>query len=347
MRLGLRLGYSPSPMTIPMDQILEAERLGFDSVWTSESYGSDAVTPAAWVLARTTKIKVGTAILQMPARTPTCTAMTAMTLQALSGGRFLLGLGPSGPQVVEGWYGVPFGKPITRTKEYVAILHKIFARQAPLTHDGEHYQIPYHGPDATGLGKPLKSILHGDPNTKIYTAAITPAGIRCAAEVADGFFPVWMNPKRFDLFKPDLDKGFAAAGNAKSLSDFDVAPFVGLMPGDDVDACRLPVKQLMALYIGGMGARDKNFYNDYTKRLGFEEAAVTIQDLFLDGKKEEAAAAVPDALVDACALVGPAGRIRERLSEWKAAAKRGEVGTLILSAGAGVEALRLVAEEVL
>lgn len=347
MKLGLLLGYSPSQMTIPMERVLEVERLGFDSVWTSEAYGSDAVTPAAWVLARTTKIKVGTAIMQMPARTPTCTAMTAMTLQALSGGRFLIGLGPSGPQVVEGWYGVPFGKPITRTKEYVAILRKIFARDEPLIHDGEHYQIPYTGPGATGLGKPLKSILHGDPDVQIYTAAITPAGIRCAGEVADGFFPSWMDPNKFDLFKDDLEKGFAAAGNGKSLSAFDVAPFVNLVLGDDVEACRLPVKKMMALYIGGMGARNKNFYNDYTKRLGFEEAAQSIQELFLAGKKEEAEAAVPDELVDSCALVGPAGRIREQLGDWKAAAKRGEIGTLVLSARASIEALRLVAEEVL
>jgi len=347
MKLGLLAGYSPAEMKVPMDKVLEAENLGFESVWTAEAYGSDAVTPAAWILAQTSKIKVGTAIMQMPARTPSCAAMTAMTLQAMSGNRFLLGLGPSGPQVVEGWYGVPYGKPVTRTKEYISIIRKIFERKEPLTHDGEHYHIPYTGEGSTGLGKPLKSILHPNPDLKIYTAAITPAGLRCAAEVADGVFPIWMNPEKSNLFEEDFNTGFSKAETGKSLKDFDVAPFVTLSMGDDLEACRVPIKNMMALYIGGMGARSKNFYNDYAKRLGYEAEAVKIQDLFLDGKKAEAAAEVPDDLVDQCSLCGPADRIKDRLQAWKEAGKRGEVGSMLLSANASVEALRLVAEEVL
>ena len=346
MRLGLNVDYGGRDFSIDMDMIEEAERLGFDSVWTSEAWGSDAVTPATWILARTTKIKVGTAIIQMAARTPSMAAMIAMTLQALSGGRFILGIGPSGPQVIEGWYGVPYGRPLTRTREYISIIRKILAREAPVEHQGYHYQIPYTGGGATGLGKPLRSILHGDPSLKIYTGAISPAGIRTAAEVADGFLPLWLNPERFDLFEGPLTEGFAKAGGGKSLASFDVLPFVTICLGDDLEACRQPIKADLALYIGGMGARDKNFYNDWAKRLGYEAAAVRIQDLFLDRKRAEAAAAVPDELVDEVALVGPRERIVERLAGWKAAAARGEVHTLVAGANTAEE-IRLLAEEVL
>ena len=346
MRLGLLAGYSPAKLDIPMDNIREAEALGFDSVWTAEAYGSDAVSPAAWILAQTEKIKVGTAIMQMPARTPACTAMTAQTLHALSGGRFLLGLGPSGPQVVEGWHGVAYGRPLTRTREYIAIIRNVLERKERLTFDGYHYQIPYRGDDATGLGKPLKSILHGDPSLPIYTAAISPNGVRCSAEVADGVFPVWMNPERFDLFEDSLNEGFAKAGGGKSLKDFDVAPFVTCIMGDDLEACQGPVRGQMALYIGGMGARGKNFYNDYTKRLGYEEAAIEIQDLYLDGKKAEAMAAVPDALIDDVALVGPWERIKDRLQAWKEAGRKGHVGSMLIGGGPPA-LLRHLAEELL
>ncbi|MFQ5634704.1 MAG: LLM class F420-dependent oxidoreductase [Gammaproteobacteria bacterium] len=346
MKLGLMAGYSPAQLALPMDLILEAERLGFDSVWTAEAYGSDAVSPAAWLLAKTTRIKVGTAIMQMPARTPTMAAMTAMTLDALSGGRFMLGIGPSGPGVVEGWHGVQYGRPLTRTREYIAIIRKIIERRAPLEHSGHHYQIPYNGEGATGLGRPLKSILHGDPGLKIYTASITPNGLRCSGEIADGVFPIWMNPERFDLLAPHLEEGFAAAGAGKSLDDFDVAPMVSVVPGDDVDACRGLVREHMALYIGGMGPPGKNFYNDYASRMGYAEEAAQIQKLYLSGSKVEAARAVPEQLVDDCALVGPPERIRERLGAWKEAGRRGHVGTLIAGT-ASVDALRLLAEELL
>jgi F420-dependent oxidoreductase-like protein len=342
MRLGLTAGYSGAKLEVNIDLILEAERLGFDSVWTAEAYGSDAVTPLAWIAARTTKIRLGTAILQMPARTPAMTAMTAMSLDSISGGRFILGLGPSGPQVVEGWHGVPYGKPLTRTREYVQIVRKILAREEPLEHKGEVYQIPFTGPGATGLGKPLKSILHGRKDLPIYTASIGPAGVACSAEVADGLIPVWMNPERFDLLEDSLEKGFARAGGGKSLSSFAIAPFVTVVMGDDLARCRMPVKGMLALYIGGMGARGKNFYNDYAVRLGYPAEAKRIQDLYLDGKKGEAMAAVPDRLVDEIALVGPASRIRERLAAWKASPV-----TDLLVGGAQPEALRLLAEEVL
>ena len=346
MKLGILAGYSPASMNVPIDLIKEAESLGYDSVWTAEAWGSDAVSPVAWILAQTTKIKAGTAIMQMPGRSPAMTAMTAMTLYALSQGRFILGLGPSGPQVVEGWHGVAYGRPLTRTKEYISIIRKILAREERLTHEGFHYQIPFQGEGASGLGKPLKSILHGDPALQIYTASISPAGMECAGEVADGVFPVWMNPERFDVFEESLQKGFAKAGGGKSLDNFDICPFVTVIMGDDIEKCRMPVKMSMALYIGGMGARDKNFYNDYAKRLGFEEEAVKIQDLFLDGKKAEAAAAVPDELVDACHLVGPRDRIIDRLQAWKQAGSKRHVSSMLIGAGSP-DVLRALAEEVL
>jgi F420-dependent oxidoreductase-like protein len=329
-----------------MAQVMEAERLGLHSVWTSEAYGTDAVSTAAWILARTARIRVGTAIMQMPARTPTCAAMTAMTLNAMSGGRFLLGIGPSGPRVVEGWYGVPYGRPLSRTREYVDIIRQIAAREAPLVHRGRDYRIPYDGPDATGLGVPMKSILHADRDLKIYTAAITPKGIACAAEVADGVFPIWMSPERPELIEPHVAEGLGRAARPRERSAFDVAPLVSVSLGDDLERARRPVREHMALYIGGMGPRGRNFYNDYARRMGYEEAAQRIQDLYLSGERTAAAAAVPDELLDEVALIGPAARIRERLQAWKEAGKRGHVGSL-LAAGCSVEALRLLAEEIL
>lgn len=344
MKLGLIGGYGGRKLSIPLDHIHHAEALGYDSVWTAEAYGSDAVVPAAWILARTEKIKVGTAIMQMPARSPAMTAMTAMTLAELSGGRFILGLGASGPQVVEGWHGVPYGKPVTRLKEYVRIVKQIIARQAPSTFDGEQYQLPYTGTGATGLGKPLKSILHCEEDIPIYAANITPRGVQAAAEVADGVFPIWMDPDKSAVLDEPISQGLAAAG--RSRTEFDVAPFVTLAMGDSVEAAMAPLRGNMALYIGGMGARNKNFYNDYAKRLGFEDAAVKIQDLYLAGRRDEAMAAVPAELIDACHLVGPAGRIRERLQRWKQAGAEGRVSTMLIGGGSR-EALEVVAEEML
>src|SRR5215467_8381537 len=307
MKLGLVTGYTGAG--VPMDLIHGAEDAGFDSVWTAEAYGSDAIVPLTWIAAQTRKIKLGTGIMQMPARTPAMTAMTAMTLDAMSGGRFILGIGPSGPQVVEGWHGMPYGKPLQRTREYIEIVRKILARETPVELDGKEYQIPYHGPGSSGLGKPLKSIMHGRKDMKIYTASISPKGIALAAEIADGVIPVWMIPERYDIYDGPLKAGFAKTGGKKSAANFDVAPFVQCIMGNDLEKCRMPVKGMLALYIGGMGARSKNFYNDYARRLGYEEAAARIQDLYLAGQKALAMAAVPDALVDEVALVGPRARI--------------------------------------
>jgi F420-dependent oxidoreductase-like protein len=339
MQLALSLNYSGATLAVDLDRVLEAERLGYASVWTAEAYGSDAVSPAAWVAARTTRIHVGTSIMQIPARTPAMTAMTAMTLDALSGGRFRLGLGVSGPQVAEGWHGQPFGKPLVKTREYVEIVRAILRREKPLEFRGEYYRIPYAGPDATGLGKPLKSILHGRASLPIYLAAVGPKNVSLAAEIADGWIPVFYSARRAALFSEWLDVGFKAAG--RSPQAFDVMPMVTVVVGPDVTACRALVKPRVALYVGGMGARGRNFYNDIARRYGYEDAAKTIQDLYLSGRKAEAEAAVPDALVDEVALCGPKERIRERLTEWKSAG----VTTLMVSGDA--DAVRTLAELVL
>lgn len=345
MRLGILLRTTGALPNLDMDIVLEAERLGYDSAWAGEAYGGDAVTPIAWMLACTTRIKGGTGIMQMPARTPACAAMTAMSLQALSGGRFLCGIGPSGPQVAEGWHGQPYGKPLTRTKEYVSIIRQIFARSGPLAHRGEHYQIPYVGPGATGLGKPLKSIVHPNPDLKIYTAAIGTAGLRTAGEVADGVLPFLMSPEKADLIAGPVLEGISKASTGNSLDNFDIAPYVRIRMSDDVEACRNAIRPELALYIGGMGARNKNFYNELAKRMGYEAEAAAIQDLFLAGKREEAAAQVPAALIDETSLVGSRDRIVDRLQAWKAVAKAGKVRTLLLS-GVTIESARTVAEAV-
>ncbi len=333
MKLGFLLGYSGKRITIPIDLIKQAEAMGFDSVWTAEAYGNDAVSSASWILAQTEKIRVGTAIMQMPARTPAMCAMTTMSLHQLSNGRFIAGLGASGPQVVEGWHGVPYGKPVTRTKEYIQIMRKIMGREGPVEFDGSIYHMPNKGEGTTGLGKPLKSILEPAPDVPIYTASITPAGLRCAGEVADGVFPVWMDPEKYDVLGEHLEEGFARAGNGKSLDNFDVAPFVTVSMNDDLDAAFDALRPYLALYIGGMGARNKNFYFDYATRLGYGDAAKKIQDLYLDGKKDEAAAEVPTDLIDAVSIVGSADRIRDRLQRWKEAGKRKEVGSMLLGVG--------------
>jgi F420-dependent oxidoreductase-like protein len=338
MRLGLNVGYSGSRMTIDLPLVQEADRLGYHSVWTAEAYGSDAVTPLAWIAGQTKSIHVGSAIMQMPARSPAMTAMTATTLDQLSNGRFLLGLGVSGPQVVEGWHGVVYGKPLVRTREYVSIVRKIWAREQPLEHTGEHYQIPYRGPGASGLGKPLKSILHGR-QIPIYIAAIGPKSVEQPAEIADGWLPIFYSPYRTQAYRGALEKGFQRAGGGKSLATFDVAPSVTVIQGDDVQACLDFIKPMLALYVGGMGARGKNFYNDLACRYGFEEAAKKVQDLYLDGKKAEATAAIPNELADEISLVGPAARIRDRLGAWR------ESGITTLIAGSRqVEALQTLAE---
>lgn len=325
MKLGIFIGYSGAQMRLPVEFIQQAERLGWDSVWTSEAYGSDAITPLAYLAAVTTRIKLGTAILQIPARTPAMTAMTTSTLDALSGGRMLVGLGLSGPQVVEGWHGQPYGKPAVRMREYVQVLRKIWAREEPVAFEGQEYQLPYHGPGATGLGKPLKSILHGR-QLPVYMATLGPTNIRQTAEIADGWLPAFFSPYRMDVFRPNLEAGFARAGNGKSYKDFDIAASCGVIIDDDVKAALARTKPGIALYVGGMGAKDKNFYNDLMHQYGYGDAATRIQELYLSGRKAEAEAAVPDELADEMALVGPVARIRERYRAWEDAG----VGTLLI-----------------
>jgi F420-dependent oxidoreductase-like protein len=346
MKLGFLLGYSGKRIHIPIDAIKQAESMGYDSVWTAEAYGNDAVTSASWVLAQTEKIRVGTAIMQMPARTPAMCAMTSMSLHQLSGGRFIVGLGASGPQVVEGWHGVPYGRPVTRTREYIQIMRKIMGREGPVEFDGKVYQMPVKGEGTTGLGKPLKSILDASPEIPIYTASITPAGLRCAGEVADGVFPVWMDPDKYDVLGKDIEAGFEKAGGGKSLQNFDIAPFVMVALNDDLDAAFDSLRPWLALYIGGMGAKGKNFYHDYATRLGYGEMATRLQDLYLSGQKAEAEALIPNDLLDAVSLIGSKDRIRERLAPWKEAGKKGQVGSMLLSAH-DPEVLELIAHEML
>ncbi len=266
--------------------MLEAERLGYYAIWMAESYGSDAVTPLAWLGALTSTIHMGTAILQMPARTPAMTAMTAMTLDQLSGGRMLLGLGVSGPQVVEGWHGRPYGKPLARTREYVSILRQIFTREDRLRHGGTQYQIPYQGKGATGLGKPLKSILHGRADLPIYLAAIGPKNVQLTAEIADGWLPFFLSPHHFDaVYREAIEAGFAKASGGKGWKNFDISATVPVVVGDNVEASRNQIKPLLALYVGGMGTKEKIFYYNLACRYGYEDAANQIQDHFLAGNK--------------------------------------------------------------
>lgn len=338
MRLGLNLGYWSANPEDNVALAREADRLGFHSVWTAEAYGSDAVTTLTWLAAKTEKINVGTAIMQMTARAPAMTAMTAATLDLLTGGRMLLGIGASGPQVVEGWHGVPYGKPVARAREYVDIVRKILKREQPLEHHGEHYDIPTNS--GSGLGKPLKLIIHPlRSHIPIYIAAVGPKNVALAAEIADGWLPIFFSPQRVNVYREWLDEGFAKAGGGKNLSSFDIAPTVTIRMGDDVANCRNMIKPHLALYIGGMGAREQNFYFNIACRYGYEDAANKIQDLFLAGKRMEAVMAVPDELVDEVALCGPRERIAERLVAWK------ECGITTLICGAeDIDTLRVMAE---
>lgn len=340
MRLGLNAGYSGSTIDLPLALIQEADRLGYYAVWTAEAYGSDAVTPLAWIGAQTERIHLGTAIMQMPARTPAMTAMTAITLDQLSGGRMLLGLGASGPQVVEGWHGQPYAKPLGRTREYVAIVRAVLAREKPLIHQGEHYQIPYTGPGSVGLGKPLKSIIHGRADLPIYLAAIGPKNVELAAEIADGWLPIFFAPEHYaENFAAAVETGFAAAGKGKNMANFDIAPTVPVVMGDDLPNCWMQVKPFLALYIGGMGAKSQNFYYNLACRYGYEQAADSIQAAYLQGDKVAAILAVPDALVDAVALCGPRARIADRLQLWQAS----PITTLNINADS-LETVRMMAE---
>jgi F420-dependent oxidoreductase-like protein len=326
------MGYPP-PGTNPTELIElahEAERIGYDSAWAAEAWGTDAATVLAWLAATTTTLNVGSAIFQIPARTPTNTGMTAATLDLMSGGRFLLGLGVSGPQVVEGWHGEPWGKPIAKMREYVEIVRAVLRRQT-IEHQGEHYAIPYSGSNGTGLGKPLKLMARPlRAEVPIYLAVFKPRSVELAAEIADGWLPIFFSPERA---RQSFPAPFARGDG------FDIAPSVPALVADDVGTARDALRPYYALYIGGMGAPGANFYNDLVVSYGFEGDAKRIQDLFLDGKQRDAAAAVPDALIDEMALVGPADRIRERLAAWEESG-----ATTLLISTRDLTTLRTVAE---
>ena len=318
MKLGLSIGYSKAQLDVPVQLVQRAEELGYDSVWTAEAYGSDAVTPLAYLAAKTSRIKLGTGIMQLAARTPANAAMSAATVDALAGGgRFIAGIGVSGPQIVEGWYGQPWGKPYWRMRDYVSIMRKIFAREAPVAHEGREISLPYKGEGATGLGKPLKSILHMNPHIPIYLATGNETTVKLTAEIADGWLPMGFVPGSMKEYRPWLEEGFKRAGNGKGFKDFTVLASVHVEIDSDVKAALQRLKPEVALYVGGMGHKTKNFHNDIMVRRGFGDAARRIQELYLAHRKEEAIAAVPDEWVDLKSLVGPPARIRERYRAWE------------------------------
>ncbi|MGP3936674.1 LLM class F420-dependent oxidoreductase [Nonomuraea sp. KM88] len=332
MKLGLNLGYWQRGADDATESVLAAERLGYDSVWTAEAYGSDVFTPLAWYGARTSRIKLGTSIAQISARPPVTTAMTAMTLDHLTGGRLLLGVGASGPQVVEGWYGRPFAKPLARTREYVEIMRKVWRREEPVTSDGPHYPLPLAG----GLGKPLKLITHPlRPDIPVYLGAEGPKNVALAAEIAQGWLPLFAFPSKIEEMY-----GASLAGAPEG---FDVAAMVMVVISDDVRSALDGVKMMLTLYIGGMGAKHRNFHADIIGRMGYAEAAEHIQSLYLAGKKDEAFRAIPDELADGISLVGPPGRIKERLELWRAS----PVTSLLVMGPRDEPSLKLVRDLVL
>lgn len=317
MKLALAIGYSGAQMALPVARVQRAEALGYYSVWSAEAYGSDALSPLAYLAAVTQRIKLGSGIIQLAARTAANAAMTAATIDAMAGGdRMLLGIGVSGPQIVEGWYGEPWGRPYHRLKDYVAIIRKIWARAAPVTHDGSEISLPYRGPGAVGLAKPLKSILHMNAKIPIYLGTGTEATVRLTAEIADGWLPLGFVPGSMPEYLPWLTEGFARAGGGKSLRDLEIMPNCYVRVDTDVKAALAALKPETALYVGGMGARSKNFHKTMMIRRGFGAAAERIQELYLAGRKDEAAAAVPDEWVDQKSLVGPRARIMERYRAW-------------------------------
>jgi F420-dependent oxidoreductase-like protein len=338
LKLGLNTGYwSAGPPPGVEEAVAEADRLGFDSMWTAEAYGSDVLTPLAWWGAKTSNIRLGTAIMQMSARQPAAAAMAAMTLDHLSGGRFILGVGVSGPQVVEGWYGRPFEKPLARTREYVQIIRDIVARQDRVTSAGPHYPLPY--PNGTGLGKPLKATIHPyRDDIPIFLGAEGPKNVALAAEICDGWLALFFSPRNQEFYSEALAEGFARDGARRSFDDFEICATVPLIINEDVEQAADYLRPMYALYFGGMGARGANFHHDVAVRLGYEAEAKRVQDLYLDGKKDEAAAAIPTALVEDLALIGSEDKIRDELDAW-----RESIATTLLVAGDAAQ-LRRIAE---
>ncbi len=317
MKLGLMLGYSGPQLRVPLERVQKAEALGFDAVFTAEAYGSDAITPLGWLAAHTERIRLGTAVIQLAGRTPAMAAMQIGTLDALAPGRVICGIGVSGPQIVEGWYGQPWGKPYWRIRDYVQIMQKVFRREAPVAHEGREISLPYTGPGAMGIGKPLRSILHMNPDIPIWLGTGTDTNVRLTAELADGWMPLNFVPGSLDEYRPVIEEGFRRAGGGKGWKDFEIQAMTSVVVTDDVKAALQLPKPGVALYVGGMGHRDKNFHNDMMVRRGYGEAAAKIQELYLAGKKAEAAEAVPDEYIDEGALLGPKERIRERFRAWQ------------------------------
>jgi len=318
MKLGLHMGYSGAHYQVPVELVQKAEQLGYDSVWTAEAYGTDAMTPLAYLAAKTERIKLGTAIIQLAARTPANAAMQAATIDTMAGGnRFICGIGVSGPQIVEGWYGQPWGRPYHRIKDYVAIMRKVLRREAPVSHEGEEISLPYTGPGALGVGKPLKSILHMNPDIPIYLGTGNEATVKLTGEIADGWLPLGFVPGSLPEYLPWLEEGFRRAGNGKSLKTFEIQASAHVEVNDNVKEALDKLKPEVALYVGGMGHKDKNFHKDMMIRRGFKDAAERIQELYLAKRKDEATAAVPDEWVDAKSLVGPPARIKQRYRAWE------------------------------
>jgi F420-dependent oxidoreductase-like protein len=317
MKLGLAIGYwGAGPPAGVEEQVAVAEELGFESMWTAEAYGSDALSPLAWWGAATSRMKLGTAIMQMSARTPAATAMAAMTMDHLTGGRFILGVGASGPQVVEGWYGVPYPRPLARTREYVEIIRRIVARGDRVEFQGEHYTLPYSG--GTGLGKPLKSTIHPlRPDLPIYLAAEGPRNVALAAEIADGWLPLWFSPESDDFYRGALAEGFGRPGARRDLDSFDVVSMVPVVINPDPEVAASVIRPVLALYVGGMGAKGANFHLEVFARMGWEAECHRIQELYLAGRKEEAMASIPLAMVEDVALVGSVDKVRDDLARWK------------------------------
>ncbi len=340
MKLGLSIGYSGAQLRVPVEKVQLAERLGYDSAWSAEAYGSDAISPLAYLAGKTERIRLGTGIMQLAGRAPAMAAMQAATVDALAGGnRFIAGLGVSGPQIVEGWYGQPWGRPYYRIKDYVTIMRKVFRREEPVTHQGKEISLPYTGDGAMGIGKPLMSILHVNPNIPIWLGSGTETNVRLAGEVADGLLPLGFGPGSMELFRPWLEEGFKRAGGGKSMADFEIQPGAAVIITNDVRAALQRMKPNTALYVGGMGHRDKNFNKDMMVRRGYPEAAARIQELYLAGRKQEAIEAVPDEFLDEGALVGPVERIKDRYRAWEESGVTG----LTISADQK-EALELMAD---
>lgn len=337
MKLGLSLGYSGGELQLPVEKVQLAERLGYDSVWTAEAYGSDALSPLAYLAAKTERIKLGTGIIQLAGRTPANAAMTVATIDALAGGnRVICGIGVSGPQIVEGWYGQPWGRPYYRIKDYVTIMKKIFRREEPVVHDGEEISLPYTGEGAMGVGKPLKSILHMNPDIPIWLGTGMEATVKLTAEIADGWLPLGLVPETCALYEPWIEQGLQKAG--KERSDFEMQGGAAVIVTDDVQTALDRLKPNIALYVGGMGHKNKNFHKEMMIRRGFGDAAERIQELYLAKHKQEAADAVPDEFVDQGALVGNKARIQKRFRDWE------DSGITGLTVNGNEEALRLMAE---